>query len=132
MGSSSALSASTRMAVTFTRDQILCMPTRMTFSRSPRIALSETPKKSNIMPTNTGTPGEKIQKYRFMIIKQMNGEVFEGHPVYRIYNKKTMTQLGIISWYKPWKEYVFSSQPECVFNNSCLSDVLDFIENKIG
>jgi hypothetical protein len=74
---------------------------------------------------------DKVVKYDYMFIQQSNGEVFEGHPAYRIYNKKTKAQLGIISWYKPWKEYVFSSIPECVFNNSCLRDVLDFIENHI-
>ena len=25
------------------------------------------------------------------------------------------------------QQYVFSSQPECVFNDSCLKDVLDFM-----
>lgn len=70
-------------------------------------------------------------KYKFMFIQQNNIEMFEGHPVYRIYNGKSNIQIGLISYYKPWKEYVFSSMPECVFNNSCLRDVLDFIENKI-
>lgn len=74
-------------------------------------------------------PTAPVVRYKFIYIKH-NGELFEGHPVYRIYNNKTQAQLGIISWYKPWKEYVFSSIPECVFNNSCLRNVLDFIENK--
>lgn len=69
-------------------------------------------------------------KYKFFSIQQNKAEEFEGHPVYRIYSK-TNAQIGIISWYKPWKEYVFSSMPECVFNNSCLRDVLDFVETKI-
>lgn len=80
---------------------------------------------------NTSIPKEGGQKYRFISIRQDGGELFEGKPVYRIYNNRTKAQLGIISWYKPWKEYVFSSQPDCVFNNSCLRDVLDFIETKI-
>ena len=72
------------------------------------------------------------KKYKFIHIKQEHEEVFCGHPVYRIFNNKTKAQLGIISWYKFWKEYVFSSQPECVFNNTCLRDVLDFMENRIN
>lgn len=80
-----------------------------------------------------------MKKYKFITITQTNTEVFNGKPVYRIYNNKSLTkfgetydaQIGIISWYKPWKEFVFSSQPECVFNNSCLHDVLDFIEKQI-
>ena len=70
--------------------------------------------------------------YKFITIQQPIldhiPEVFEGKPVYRIYNNKSNGLLGILSYYKPWKQYVFSSQPECVFNNSCLRDVLDFLE----
>lgn len=70
-----------------------------------------------------------MKKYKYINIRQVDNEVFEGKPVYRIFNNRTKAQLGIISWYKPWKEYVFSSQPECVFNNTCLHDLLNFIES---
>lgn len=72
-----------------------------------------------------------MKKYRYITIKQVNEEVFDKHPVYRIFNTRSNGQIGIISFYKPWKEYVFSSEDNCVFNNSCLHDVLDFIENEI-
>lgn len=68
---------------------------------------------------------------KYITIKQIADEEFEKHPVYRIYNNKSKEQIGIISYYRPWKEYVFSSRPECVFNNSCLVDVLDFINTQI-
>jgi hypothetical protein len=70
-----------------------------------------------------------MKKYKYITIDQHQGEMFEGRPVYRILNTKSGSQLGILSWYKPWKQYVFSSIPECVFNNSCLRDVLDFMEH---
>ncbi len=72
-----------------------------------------------------------MKRYKFITIKQESGEMFEGHPVYRILNNKSGAQLGVISWYKPWTQYVFSSREECVFNNSCLRDVLDFMEKEI-
>jgi hypothetical protein len=72
-----------------------------------------------------------MHKYKFIFIDQVDNEVFNKKPVYRIYNNRTKAHLGILSWHPPWKEYVFSSQPECIFNNSCMRDVLDFIENKI-
>jgi len=72
-----------------------------------------------------------MKKYKFITIKQVNEEIFEKHPVYRIFNNRSNSQLGILSFYKPWKEYVFSSQSECVFNNTCLKDVMDFIENHV-
>lgn len=72
-----------------------------------------------------------MKKYKYMTIEQKNNEIFSGKPVYRIFNNRTKEQLAILSYYKPWKDYVFSSQPECIFNNSCLRDVLDFMENEI-
>lgn len=71
------------------------------------------------------------KKYKYIHIKRVGAETYNNHPVYRIFNNRSKSQIGIISWYVPWKEYVFSSQPECVFNNSCLMDVLDFIDNVI-
>ena len=68
-------------------------------------------------------------KYKYINIKQVNDEVFENMPVYRIFNNKSGDQIGIISWYKPWKEYVFSSKEGCVFNNTCLADVINFMNN---
>ncbi len=78
--------------------------------------------------------GEKhgMKKYKFITIRQEGQEIFEGKPVFRIFNNKTAGQLGVLSYYKPWKQYVFSSMEECVFNNSCLRDVLDFLEHETG
>lgn len=70
-------------------------------------------------------------KYKYITIHQSNDEEFEKHPVYRILNNISKDQIGIISWYKPWKEYVFSTKDGCVFNNGCLSDILGFINNEI-
>lgn len=71
-----------------------------------------------------------MKKYKYITIRQDNGEIFAKHPVYRIYNNRSGGQIGIISYYTIWKEYVFSSQEGCVFNNTCLRDVLDFIEKE--
>ena len=68
-----------------------------------------------------------MKKYRFITIGQRNDEIFEGKPVYRIYNNQSGAPLGTISFYKPWKQYVFSSKEGCVFNISCLEDVLDYM-----
>lgn len=72
-----------------------------------------------------------MKKYKFMTIKQVDSELWEKKPVYRIFNNRSGDQLGIISWYKPWREYVFSSKDDCVFNNTCLMDILDFMNNEI-
>ena len=72
-----------------------------------------------------------MKKYRFITIRQDGTETFESHPVYRIFNNRSGGHLGILSFYKPWKQYVFSSQPNCVFNDACLRDVLDFLAMEI-
>lgn len=72
-----------------------------------------------------------MKKYKFITIRQVENETFEGHPVYRIFNNKSGDQLGTLSFYKPWKQYVMSAREYCVFNNSCLRDLLDFIDNEV-
>jgi len=67
-------------------------------------------------------------RFRYVTIRQVNGEVFEQHPVYRVFNNKSKGQLAILSWYKPWKTYVFSSHESCVFNLSCLNDVINYMK----
>ena len=69
-----------------------------------------------------------MKQYRFITIQQVNDELFQGKPVYRVFNNKDRNQIATLSWYKPWKQYVFSSHEGCVFNNICLRDVLDFME----
>ena len=71
---------------------------------------------------------KEVKKYRFMTMWTNEAEIHEGNSVYRIANNKSGTQIGIISYYKPWKQYIFSSQPECVFNDACLRDILDFMD----
>jgi hypothetical protein len=72
-----------------------------------------------------------MKKYKYITIEQRNGEMFEKHAVYRVFNNKSGGQLAILSYYKPWKQYVFGSMEECVFNDSCLRDVLDYMDNVI-
>ena len=69
--------------------------------------------------------------YKYMVIKQSDNEIFAGKPVFRITNKKSGSEIGIIVYYKPWKEYVFRTTEDCIFNNTCMRDIIDFMENKI-
>lgn len=69
-----------------------------------------------------------MKKYKFITIMQVGTEAYNGKPVYRIFSNRSGSQLGILSFNQPWKQYVFSSKEYCVFNDSCLRDVLDFID----
>jgi len=72
-----------------------------------------------------------MKKYKYITILQEDGETFNGKPIYRITNNRSKAELGIIYYYPTWKEYVFLANQGCVFNNSCLADVLDFINEVI-
>ena len=48
--------------------------------------------------------------------------------VIRVYNKRTMYQLGEIRWFANWRQYVFAPRPNTVFNKGCLSEIADYCE----
>ena len=35
--------------------------------------------------------------------------------------------LGIVKWYRPWRQYCFFPEPNTVFNVGCHKDIDDFI-----
>lgn len=71
-----------------------------------------------------------MKKYKFITIRQCPNKIIM--PRYEILNNKSQNVLGNIYWYPAWRWYVFESKPECVFNNSCLRDILDFMESHAG
>ena len=49
--------------------------------------------------------------------------------VWNCVNNKAKTYLGVVSFYKPWKRYVFNAENErCVFSQDCLEDIIDFMK----
>ena len=32
--------------------------------------------------------------------------------------------LGALKWYGPWRQYVFKSEPDCIFNVGCMNDII--------
>lgn len=43
-------------------------------------------------------------------------------------NNKTNSEMAEIIYYEPWKQYVIEYMSEFVFNNSCLRDIADFLD----
>ncbi len=70
-----------------------------------------------------------MKNYKFIKIGQVDDEVFNKRPVYTIFNKKSGEEIGHLTWYAAWRQYVFSSWEGIVFNNGCLKDILDFMDN---
>jgi hypothetical protein len=42
-------------------------------------------------------------------------------------NKRTKDVLGVVKWYSAWRQYCFFPTCPAVYNNSCLSDISDFL-----
>ena len=44
------------------------------------------------------------------------------------HNNRDKHVLGIIEFYKPWKQHIIDFRGDNVFNNQCLRDIADFLE----
>lgn len=69
------------------------------------------------------------RSFQFISMWRNRDELHEDRPVYRVRNNKGGEQIAMIFWYKPWNKYCFTSQPQCIFDNKCLKDILSFIES---
>lgn len=72
-----------------------------------------------------------MKKYKFITIKSVSD--FNKRPLYQIYNNKSNDILGQIFYYSPWRQYCFRAKDDnCIWNNSCMLDIIDFLENHAG
>ena len=49
--------------------------------------------------------------------------------VYELYNIETSELVGIVKWYSGFRKYVFYPESNMLFSESCLSQIVDFINN---
>lgn len=76
-------------------------------------------------------PNKLKTKYKYIHFVEATGDnkTVNGKPAYQCKNNRTKSELAIILWYSPWKEYCFTQSAQgVIFNNSCLADVQHFIE----
>ena len=72
-----------------------------------------------------------MKKYKYITIIEQQ-DLYEGKTVFSVLNNKSGNELAILYYYKPWKQYVFTiagNVEGAVFNNTCLRDVIDFMES---
>lgn len=43
-------------------------------------------------------------------------------------NNKTKAHLGFVTYYNPWRRWIFEGIQGCVFDTSCLADIIDFMK----
>jgi ribosomal protein S27E len=70
---------------------------------------------------------ENTVKYKYITI-QPSDEIFDGKPQYEVINNKEKTLIGLLFYYKAWKQYCFTSGENCVFNSYCLNDIIDYLD----
>ena len=69
-------------------------------------------------------------KYRFIHFEQT---ILVG--IWNCINNRHSTILGVVSYYTPWKQYVFNAEDTGdIFSQDCLEDIIDFMKQltKIG
>lgn len=47
---------------------------------------------------------------------------------YELRNKKSNEVMGDVYYYSQWRQFVIDFREDCVFNNQCLLDIADFLE----
>lgn len=47
--------------------------------------------------------------------------------VVQVINKRSQGLLGMIHWHPAWRQYCFFPEPNCVFNDSCLQEIIAFM-----
>jgi len=52
----------------------------------------------------------------------------DGGKVYYCKNNQSKGIVGVVSYYPSWKRYVFEGREFCVFDISCLADIIDFMK----
>lgn len=48
--------------------------------------------------------------------------------IYVVTNNRTESELGLIRWHGPWRQYVFVPRDGTIYSSGCLRDIDSFIE----
>lgn len=63
-------------------------------------------------------------KYKFIHFVEFKKEGI----AYTMHNRKSGVAMGAVSYYPPWKQFIVEFVEDCVFNNQCLRDIADFLD----
>jgi hypothetical protein len=67
-----------------------------------------------------------------VVKKYITFQLIECKPkttVWSVINNNSKFELGIISWYSGWRQYVIDFVANTTFNDGCLKDVIEFLED---
>ena len=74
-------------------------------------------------------------KYKFIhfvdttvLLDEAQKKQVGGKSMFECRNNKSFQTLGGVAYYPQWRQFVFyAASKDCVFNNSCLADIQDFL-----
>ncbi|MFW9872927.1 MAG: hypothetical protein ACFFG0_07485 [Candidatus Thorarchaeota archaeon] len=61
-------------------------------------------------------------------------KIIENKPktkVWGIYNKNNGIKIGEIRWYGSWRQYCFFPEEGTLFDKTCLTDIINFINKQM-
>ena len=51
-------------------------------------------------------------------------------PIYHIISKHSKDEIGLIKWYGAWRKYCFFPNSNTIWDNKCLNEILNFLNDK--
>lgn len=67
-------------------------------------------------------------KYKYIHFEHRSSELYTNDNIWTCRNNKSNSLLGMIEYYPSWRQHVISFEKGCVFNNTCLQDIIHFLE----
>ena len=68
-------------------------------------------------------------KTRFKYIHFKKIEVKSKTAIWSCRNNHTNSQLGMVKWYGPWRQYCYFDESMAVYNVGCLEDINEFLQS---
>jgi hypothetical protein len=68
----------------------------------------------------------EVHTYEYISVAWAGSSKSGKTQVYNVTNNRSGDLLGRISWYGPWRQYVFMPEPS-LYSHGCLEDLADFL-----
>jgi hypothetical protein len=77
---------------------------------------------------------KEVNKYLvFVGLDYLNGKSLKKKTsTIGVFHRGTVERLGIIEWYSPWRQYIFSPDDDTLYSAECLQDISNFISKMMS
>lgn len=65
----------------------------------------------------------------YLVFHKLPSEEGKKTDKFLVSSKRNGRTLGLIKWFNRWRKYTFEPEPETVWDESCLNDIVIFISN---